>query len=184
MCQTAVSLCLRLLWSRHQSTLHRGCASGSAAALSSDLRQQPALSAGCGLHRFGATRLWSCPALHSTCRPKGRGPTRPGPFLRIEAPAAAHTGSNACLPDASLPPRRAPAQGTHTRYALHFLLMVFILFSELFLLYITGTKNALIFFSSLTFFSHPFKSIFCTLRIELYNYHLIFLLGIEFSQYF
>ncbi|KAL0165063.1 hypothetical protein M9458_040816, partial [Cirrhinus mrigala] len=103
-----------LLWGRHQSTLHRGCASGSAAALSSDLWQQPALSAGCGLHRFGAAGLWSCSPLHSTCGSKGPGSARPGPFLRVETPAGAHAGPNAGLPDASLPPRRAPAQGTHT----------------------------------------------------------------------
>lgn len=110
-------LCLRLLWGWHQSTLHRGCSRGSAAVLSSDLRQQPALPAWRGLHRFGATGLWSCSALHNTCGSKGPGSSRPGPFLRVEAPAGAHTGPNAGLPDASLPPRRAPAQGTHTWYA-------------------------------------------------------------------
>lgn len=108
----------RLLRCRHQSTLHWGFTGGIAAALSSNIQQQPALQTGCGLYRVGAAGLRPCSALHcSSCSASAR-TTRPGFVLHTAASAGEITGPHTQLPASSLPPCRTPTQGTNTWYGV------------------------------------------------------------------
>lgn len=109
----------RLLWCRHQSTLHGGFTGGIAPALSSNIQQQSALQTGRWFYRARAAGLWLCSAYYcSSCSESSRA-TGPSFVLHTAASAGEITGPYTHLPASSLPPCRAPTQGTNTRYGLY-----------------------------------------------------------------
>lgn len=109
----------RLLWCRHQSTLHGGFPGSIATALSSNIQQQSALQTGRRLYCAGATGLWPCSAHYcSSCSESSR-TTRTGFVLHTATSAGEITGPHTHLPSPSLPPCRVSTQGTNTWYRVY-----------------------------------------------------------------